>query len=171
MPTANMSTSGRLSPPPCRYRPFLLLLGLHQIVRGLGGVSGALVGYLGLYYVCSGNKLQFTTATSGLGGLIGFIFALLAWPLAKPLTQRLGKRWGLMLSFGVLFLAALLGPWILWPGYIYLIVLVGIVFTFPAMIQDLFIKSLMPEYLRHRRTDFGQKTARRSLCLDADFRE
>ncbi|MEI6337873.1 MAG: MFS transporter [Verrucomicrobiota bacterium] len=126
-------------------RPFLILL-LLQLARTLGfSLYNSLAGIIGIYYVCRGDKLLFTNAQIGLGGVFGASFSLLLWPLAKPLTRQIGKRWGLITTFGFSFIFSVMLPFITLPGKIYLLVFVGFAFIFPAAIQNLFLQSTMPD--------------------------
>lgn len=126
-----------------KCRPFALIL-LMQIIRGLGLYS-AFAGYIGIYYVCGGNKSLFLAAQQGLGGILGAVGAFTMWPLAKPLTRHIGKRWGIVLCSGISFLYAILLPFITIPGRIYLLVFTGFAFMFPNMLAGMFGSSIMPD--------------------------
>jgi GPH family glycoside/pentoside/hexuronide:cation symporter len=126
-------------------RPFLIMLIL-QFARTLGtSLYGTLAGIIGIYYVCHGDKLLYSNAQIGLGGVFGAAFSLLLWPLAKPLTRQIGKRWGLIITFGFSFIFAIMLPFITVPGKIYLLVFIGFAFIFPMAIQNLFLQAIMPD--------------------------
>ncbi len=128
-----------------KCKPFVTMLYL-QAIRTLGtSLYGTFAVYIGIYYVCYGDKKWFALASTGLGGVAGFVISTAMWPLAKPLTRWLGKRWGIILTFGIMFLNAILLPFITKPGHIYLLVFTGFAFIFPMSVQNLFLTSLMPD--------------------------
>ena len=99
-------------------RPFVILL-LIKVSDLLGGrLAGALMGYLGLYMLCEGNKVLSTTLT-GIGGTIGTVCSFAMLPLIKPLSVKFGKRAALIAGAAVGIAAALIQPFILTSGHPY----------------------------------------------------
>ena len=80
-----------------KCRPFVLLLAM-QIIRGLGGVAGSMGVFIGIYYVCAGDRGLYMGASAGLSSFFGVTMSFLLWPLARPLTKLIGKRVGLIWS-------------------------------------------------------------------------
>jgi len=152
-----------------RCRPFLIILIL-QLSRAFGwSLYFPLSQIIGIYYICRADKLLFTTAQIGLGGLFGAAFSVCLWPLAKPLTQRFGKRLMIILATGSSFIYAVLLPFVTVPGRIYLSVFVGFAFIFALPIQQLFIQSAMPDIcdideLQNGERREGLFSAIKSLC-------
>lgn len=124
-------------------RPFLILLVL-QIVRGFGAICGGLVGYIGIYHVCHGDKLEYA-GVMGFGGILGLVAGIALVPLAKPLTKSIGKRMGLIITFGITLLSAIVSIFIYRPGFMYVVMIFGFLTFFPTLIQNLFLSSLMPD--------------------------
>jgi GPH family glycoside/pentoside/hexuronide:cation symporter len=138
-------------------KPFRTLL-LLQIVRTLGtSFYATLATYIGIYYVCQGDKTLFAKASIGLGGVAGFVFSMIMWPAAKPLTKKIGKQWGLIITFGISFLYAILLPFITLPGHIYLLVFSGFALILPMAVQNLFLTSLMPDICDIDELNFGER--------------
>ncbi|HEY3329080.1 MAG TPA: MFS transporter [Capsulimonadaceae bacterium] len=99
-------------------KPFVILL-LIKLSDTLGGrVGGTLMGYLGLYMLCNGDKVLSTTLT-GIGGTIGTVLSFAMVPFVKPLSVRLGKRAALIAGSAVGLIAALMSPIILTSGHPY----------------------------------------------------
>jgi glycoside/pentoside/hexuronide:cation symporter, GPH family len=76
---------------------------------------------------------------------VGFLFAMLVWPMAAPLTKKIGKRWGLVGCYGMGLISAAITPFINRPGYIYIIFAIGLVFNFVGQVRGMFLNSLMPD--------------------------
>jgi GPH family glycoside/pentoside/hexuronide:cation symporter len=100
-------------------RPFVILL-LMQITQGLGGaVFGGLFFYVNVYYVCQGDK-SLATQIAGILGTTGAMLGLVAFPFMKPISQRVGKRNGVILGAGMIAATAMLTPWFMTPKLPYL---------------------------------------------------
>jgi glycoside/pentoside/hexuronide:cation symporter, GPH family len=128
-----------------RNRAFIVLIFL-RLAQTLGTVLyGTLSSYIIIYVVCGGDKSQFS-AVMGVGGAwVGFLFTLLVWPLAAPLTRIIGKRWGLIVGFGTTLLSAILAPLITRPHWIWVIFACNFFFMPWSMMQGVFLESIKPD--------------------------
>jgi len=105
-----------------RHRPFILLL-VFRFCQVFGErVFLALILYVGIYYVCSGNQALATTYI-GSGVTAGSILALALVPVMKQLSQKLGKRRGLIIASSIGVTVALTLPFVLTPKMPLLLVL------------------------------------------------
>lgn len=128
-----------------RLRPFVLVL-LMRITQTLGvSLYGSLSFYIGAYCVCGGDKSLFTSL-AGWNGIAGFLVSMLLVPGSALLSRRLGKRRGLIFSFGAAFLGALLLPLFARDGHPYLFLAHLIVFSGVVnLILTMFLASVMPD--------------------------
>jgi GPH family glycoside/pentoside/hexuronide:cation symporter len=128
-----------------RNKPFLVLIFL-RLAQTLGTVLyGTLSSYIIIYIVCGGDKSLFSSVMGIGGAWVGFLFTLVVWPLAAPLTRMIGKRWGLIVGFGTTLLSAALMPLIVRPGWIWVIFWYGFFFMPWGMMQGVFMESIKPD--------------------------
>ncbi|HRJ71481.1 MAG TPA: MFS transporter [Terrimicrobiaceae bacterium] len=105
-----------------RNRPFVIFL-LYKLFQVFGErVNTGLLFYLGIYYVCSGDK-SLATSITGIGATIGTIVGFALVPLMKPISARIGKKNGLVIAAAVAFVLAVTQPFILRPDFPYLMLL------------------------------------------------
>lgn len=128
-----------------RNKAFLVLIFL-RLAQTLGTVLyGTLSSYIIIYIVCRGDKSQFSSVMGIGGAWVGFIFTLLVWPLAAPLTRIIGKRWGLIVGFGTTLLSAAVAPLLVRPGWVWVIFAVNFFFMPWSMMQGVFLESIKPD--------------------------
>lgn len=107
-------------------RPFVILL-LIKVCQILGErVAGALLVYLGIFYVCQGDK-DLATKITGIGATIGTFWGFVLLPLMKPVTKWIGKKWALVCAAGVSFLFSLIQPLTITPDNPYLLLLPALI--------------------------------------------
>lgn len=125
-------------------RPFAIYL-LHRIVGALGGLGSATMGfYLGLYYVCQGDK-DLQSTFSGYNGWIGFGLSFLMVPLAVKLSQRIDRRQAYILGAGVAVLGSLCALLTTLPGRPYLNWAVGLGFMVVGQVVGVVTAAIMPD--------------------------
>lgn len=101
-----------------RNRPFVILL-IMKFFEILGGrLSGGIMFYVGVYYVCQGNQ-DLASKIAGLGATLGTVWNFAVLPFIKPISRLIGKRGALIGGSVVGFLAALSTPFILHPEHPY----------------------------------------------------
>ena len=79
------------------------------------------------------------------GAWLGLAVASFVWPVAAPLTRRIGKRRGLILTFGLELVSAVTLPLILRPGWIWVLFFHMLVFIIPGSMRGMFLSSIMPD--------------------------
>lgn len=127
-----------------KIRPFVVVL-LLRISQTLGSsLYGALSFYIGAYCVCGGDKSLFTSL-AGINGIVGFTASLALVPYSRKLSQRLGKRKGLIFGFGAAFLGALLLPVFAREGHPYWFLGHMIVFGSANLVLTMFLSAVMPD--------------------------
>lgn len=125
-------------------RPFVLLL-LLRVAQTLSVSLYASIGFfIGVYYVCGGDKSQFSSL-SGIVGMIGFAVAFILVPTSLWLSRTLDKRRGLIIGFGLTFLGAAAMPLFNQPGMPNLLLAHMILFGVLAGVFNLFSASVMPD--------------------------
>lgn len=127
-----------------KNRPFVVLL-LYKFCQILGErVFLGLLFYLGMYYVCRGDK-NLATSITGLGGTIGSFLGFIVLPFVPLLSRRLGKRAGLTIPAGVAFAIALFLPVILTPSAPYLLLMPILVLMVLAIIANTMTNAILPD--------------------------
>jgi glycoside/pentoside/hexuronide:cation symporter, GPH family len=128
-----------------QMRSFVVIL-LLRVAQTLGtSLYGAMSFYIGVYSVCGGNKSLYTGSFAFIGGVAGVLFSLVMMPLAAGVSRRLGKRRGIIVSYGALFLSALLLPLFARPGHPYLLLTHSLLFLPANALLTMFMTSVMPD--------------------------
>ena len=126
-------------------KPFVILL-LVRIIQTLGGtLYNSLAFYIGVYSVCQGDKHLYN-ALPAYNGVIGLSIAFLMVFAAARFSRLIGKRRGLIMSYGVAFLSACLIPFFAQPGWPYLLLAHMIIFQ-PILgsLFNVFQTAVMPD--------------------------
>jgi len=103
-----------------------------------------LIGYLAIYYVCGGNK-ELGTSIQGIGGTIGTVWSFALLPLLKPISQKFGKRFALILGGTISLAAAIAQPFILNPKYPYLMLVPALVVAPLMLISNTIANAVVPD--------------------------
>jgi len=128
-----------------KNRPFVLII-LMRLAETMGvTLYAGFTTIISIYYVCGGNKLLSEGVQRIAPAWIGVIVASLVWPLAAPVTRKLGKRTGLILGYGLALLSASLLPFLTRPGWIWVLFFHGLVFHIPGSMRAMFLQSTMPD--------------------------
>ena len=130
-----------------RVRAFAVVL-LLQFVQTFGNILWQLIGlYIVVYSLCSGMKDPKQAA--GFLGIpaswVGFGWGFVLMFLAAPICRWIGKRAGIILSYGVAALNALLLPFFMRPGQYWLYL--GFILAFIPLqgIGGTFMSAVMPD--------------------------
>ncbi len=127
-----------------RIRPFVIVL-LIRVAQTLStSLYGAIGFFIGAYYVCGGDKAEFTSL-SFIHGIIGFATAIALVPMSTWLSRRVGKRRGIVWGLGLVSLASLVMPWFHVPGRPYLMLSYMIAIGLMVTVVNLFLASVMPD--------------------------
>ncbi len=127
-----------------KNRPFVILLG-YKFCQILGErVFTGLLAYLGIYYVCHGDK-SFATSITGMGSSIGSFLGFVILPVIPLLSRKLGKRAGLTIPAGVAFAMALSLPVILTPAAPYLLLLPILLLLTLSIIANTMTNAILPD--------------------------
>lgn len=127
-----------------KNRPFVILL-LIKVCQLFGErLSGALLGYLAIYYVCNGNK-ELGTGIQGIGGTIGIVWSFALLPCLKPISQKFGKRAAMILGATISLMAAFAQPFILNPNKPYLMLVPAIVVAPLLLISNTIANAVVPD--------------------------
>ena len=127
-----------------KNRPFVILL-LYKFCQILGErVFTGLLFYLGMYYVCKGDK-NLATSITGLGGTIGSFLGFAVMPLIPLLSRKLGKRAGLTIPAGMAFALALFLPVILTPAVPHLLLLPILLLMTLSIIANTMTNAILPD--------------------------
>ena len=140
-----------------KCRPFVLLMVL-QLTRTLGySLYQAFSFFIGVFYICQGNKLEWSNIMGGYTGVVGVGFSFLLWPLAKPLTNKLGKRMGIILGYGAALAQACLFPFIFKPGNVDVLFWVAVAYLPFGAVMGLFSNSVMPDICDIDELHYGER--------------
>jgi glycoside/pentoside/hexuronide:cation symporter, GPH family len=125
-------------------KPFVTLL-LVKLFQILGErVFGGLLVFVSVYYVCQGDK-SLSTYIGGIGAVVGTLWGFLLVPFMKRFSQKLGKRNGLVIPAIVAFISACCMPFLLTPGYPYLMLLPSFVIIPLVVISNTMQQAIVPD--------------------------
>ena len=117
-----------------------------RLAQTLGSVLyGTMGSYIIIYEVCRGDKAQFAAIMAYGGAWLGLFVNIVIWPLAAPLTKLIGKRWGLILGFGSALVQAIIAPFLMHPGWIWVLFFNNLFWMPFGMMQGVFFSSIQPD--------------------------
>ncbi|MFT3788665.1 MAG: MFS transporter [Tepidisphaeraceae bacterium] len=127
-----------------KNRPFVILL-LIKVCQLFGErLSGGLLAFLAIYYVCNGDK-TLGTSIEGIGGTIGTVWSFALLPLIKPISTKFGKRAAMILGASISLAAAGAQPFILNPQYPYLMLIPALVVSPLMLIANTIANAVVPD--------------------------
>lgn len=100
-----------------KCRPFVVILVLN-IARGAGTLPRNLFFFIGTYYVCHGDKAEYTRIMAGNFAVWGLAISILVWLLTRPITNLIGKRAAFIGGAFLGLLQAIGTPLVVSPGHI-----------------------------------------------------
>jgi GPH family glycoside/pentoside/hexuronide:cation symporter len=138
-----------------KNRPFVILL-LQRSFGILGGrICGGVAGFLGIYYVCYGNK-DLAFKVGAIGGTMSMVFGLSLMPFMKHFSKLLGKRKALIMGATLGLIGALLAPLITLPGHPWLPLIPGLIFMPLGIIAGTLGDALLPDICDYDELECGQ---------------
>jgi len=139
-----------------KNRPFVVLL-VFKLCQVFGDrVYGGLLMYVGIYYVCGGNKSDATGYTF-MGSAIGSLLSLAMVPFMKPISQKIGKRNGLVVASLVSFALAVVQPLILRPSMPFLLVVPQMILLPLVMLANTLGTAIVPDICDLDELQTGQR--------------
>lgn len=140
-----------------RNRPFIVIL-VMKFINVLGSsLFGSMVAYIGIYSVCNGDKELYNKVISGWNSIAGFLLGFALVGLAAPITRWLGKRRGIIMGCGLGVIQALLLPFILQPGHVYLWFVFGLLFMPVGAVLNNMLASVMPDICDMDELEHGER--------------
>lgn len=127
-----------------RNRPFVILI-LIKLFEIFGGrLTGGIMFFVGVYYVCLGDK-DLATKIGGIGATIGVIWNFALLPLMKPISKWIGKKGALVSGAAVGFLSALATPFILTPEHPYWMLIPTLIVAPLLVISGTISNAIVPD--------------------------
>ena len=127
-----------------RNLPFRSLV-LIKICQTLGERSaGAILAYVGIYYVCQGDK-DLAFKITGWGGTFGTAWGFAMLPLIKPISRGIGKKGGIILGASGSLAAAILAPFAYSPEHPYWMLLPALLTITLLSVSNTIVSAIMPD--------------------------
>lgn len=139
-----------------KNRPFVILL-IIKLFEILGGrVTGGIMFYVGVYYVCSGDK-ELATKIAGIGATVGTIWNFALLPLIKPISKWIGKKGALVAGSGVGLFSAVLTPFVLNPEHPYWMLIPTLIVSPLLVISGTISNAILPDICDLDELESGQR--------------
>jgi GPH family glycoside/pentoside/hexuronide:cation symporter len=127
-----------------KNKPFVNLM-LIKIFQTLGDrVAGGILVFLGVYYVCLGDK-SLAFKITGIGSTIGTVLVFAMLPVIKPISRWMGKKGGLILATGGSVGAAITIPFVYSPNHPYWMLLPALLTIVLIGIGSTISQAIMPD--------------------------
>jgi len=127
-----------------RNRPFVSLM-LMKVFQTLGErAAGGLLFFVGIYYVCQGDK-SLATQITGIGGVVGTVWGFSMLPLIKPISRWIGKKGGLILGASTSLTAAVITPFAYSPEHPYWMLFPSLMIVTLLSVSNTIANAIMPD--------------------------
>jgi GPH family glycoside/pentoside/hexuronide:cation symporter len=127
-----------------KNKPFMILM-LFKIFQVFGErVFQGVLFYIGIYYVCQGDK-NLATKLTGLAGIFGSFVGFIVLPFIKPISQKLGKRMGLIMPAAIALALMLTQPFVLTPVHPYLLLIPLLLLAPLSIVTNAMISAIVPD--------------------------
>lgn len=128
-----------------QVKAFVILLCVRVIATLGASLAGGFTFYIAAYSVCKGDK-HLAASLSIWNGLVGLAVAATLVFIAAKFSKAVGKRHGLIMSYGVTFISACALPFMAQPGYPYLLLAHMILFgPILTTLFNVFQQAVMPD--------------------------
>lgn len=139
-----------------RNKPFVILL-LQRTCGILGGrICGGVAGFLGIYYVCGGDK-DLSMKVGGILITYNTICGLALMPFMRHFSRVLGKRKALIMGCFLGLIGALLAPLITRPGWVYVPLIPALIMTPLSIIANTLGDAMLPDICDYDELQSGER--------------
>lgn len=139
-----------------RNRPFIILMA-YKLCQVFGErIFQGLLFYIGMYYVCKGDK-NMATAIVGKAGSIGVFVTFLVLPTIKPISVRLGKRAGLIIPSVIAMVLMASQPWLLTPESPHLLMIPILMLSALSIVSNSMINAIVPDICDLDELEHGER--------------
>jgi GPH family glycoside/pentoside/hexuronide:cation symporter len=119
-------------------------------------VFQGLLFYVGLYYVCQGDKSKVGELLF-LGGLLGSVLTVLLLPFLKAFSMKLGKRAGLITASVTALVLLLSQPLLLTPKAPYLLLIPMLMLPLLSIISNVLLNAIVPDICDMDELEHGER--------------
>jgi len=139
-----------------KNRPFIILM-LFKLFQVFGErVFQGLLFYIGIYYVCKGDKTM-ATAITGNAGVYATLVCFTILPFVKPISMKLGKKAGLIIPAFVALVLLLAQPYLLTPEHPYLLLVPLILLNPLSVLSNSMISAIVPDICDLDELEHGER--------------
>lgn len=139
-----------------RNKPFVDLM-VYRLCQVFGErVYQGLLFYIGLAYVCGGDKSMIGRMLF-VGGMLGSVITFLLLPFLKSFTIRLGKRAGLVIISAVALALLLAQPLILSPSHPYLLLIPLLLLPLMSVLSATLMNAILPDICDLDELEHGER--------------
>ena len=139
-----------------KNRPFIVLM-VYKLCQVFGErIFQGMLFYIGMYYVCKGDK-NMATAIVGKAGSIGVFVTFLVLPTIKPISKWLGKRAGLIIPSVIALVMMLSQPWLLTPEHPHLLMIPTLMLSALSIISNSMINAIVPDICDLDELEHGER--------------
>lgn len=150
------STIGAALAATIRNKPFVDLM-IYRLCQLFGErVYQGLLFYMGLAYVCRGDK-SLIGQMLFIGGMLGSVITFALLPFLKSFTMKLGKRAGLIVISVVALALLLVQPFILKPGVPYLLLLPMLLLPLMSVVSTTLLNAIVPDICDLDELEHGER--------------
>ena len=125
-------------------RPLWMMIGFVVFQMFGAGITGALGTYLNFFYI-SGGELGHASVIEGLKGTTAFLMGLVAVPFWTWVSEKLDKKWTMMIVIGSGFIGAFLNFICLTPRHPYLQIVPAVFYASVTASLWLIVPSMMAD--------------------------
>ncbi|HEY8960871.1 MAG TPA: MFS transporter [Luteolibacter sp.] len=139
-----------------RNRPFVDLM-IYKLCQLFGErVFQGMLFFVALYHICHGDKSE-VGKWNFLGGVLGSATTLFLLPFLKPLSMRLGKRMGLIITSILALLLLLVQPLILNPRFPFLLLLPMLLLPVLSVLSTTLLNAIIPDICDLDELEHGER--------------
>lgn len=139
-----------------KNKPFVILL-LKKTCDIVGGrLCGGIGAFLGIYYVCNGDK-DLAMKVGAISGTYYTICGLALMPFMRKFSRLMGKRKALIMGTAVGLVGAIVSPFIVRPGWAYAPLIPALVLTPLSIIANTLGDAMLPDICDYDELQSGQR--------------
>lgn len=139
-----------------RNKPFVDLM-IYRLCQVFGErVFQGLLFYIGLAYVCTGDKSRIGQMLF-IGGTLGSVITFVILPFLKSFTMKLGKRAGLIVISVIALALLLIQPLILRPHQYYLLLIPLLLLPLLSVLSNTLLNAIVPDICDLDELEHGER--------------